>query len=470
MTGYTKHRFHTLDGMRGIAAIVVLVFHARHGNFRCFINSYLAVDFFFVLSGFVIFHSYADKIMRGMTFQEYVARRIGRLYPLMVVGVLLGAPVLYLKITTDLSDYTRRDFAETMLTNLFMLPYITAKEAAYGIFPTDPPLWSIAFEMLANLSFPLLLQLDKKRLITFCLAWLIVIMVSSLVRGLIIDHRMHFDINSGFTLENILGGFPRVFFGFACGMLLYRWFGNSRDQTRSINPWLLYVELVAMLLVPVFARGLYAVFFIAVLSPLTVWLGAFSVCRDRFTLRLSEFLGWLSYPLYCLHRPVLDAVKYLDPKDEWSIRFGVPEQIFEIGLSLIVAVLSGYVVQRLELQRRITNFLRPAAARTETASNFPKSPLCPGILLDIDAMTDKPADNPHMWIPYHGPEPYDEVCHLCGVFSGAHHNQPDPPAAQLPCPEQWPASNFTAEDFAGVEAEAEAQDRADGKSALYDRR
>jgi hypothetical protein len=79
------------------------------------------------------------------------------------------------------------------------------------------------------------------------------------------------------------------------------------------------------------------------------------------------------------------------------------------------------------------------------------------------------ANDPHMWIPYHGPEPYHEVCHLCGVFSGAHDSQPDPPAAQLPCPEQWPASNFTAEDLAALEAEAEAQDRADGKDALYDR-
>jgi hypothetical protein len=75
-----------------------------------------------------------------------------------------------------------------------------------------------------------------------------------------------------------------------------------------------------------------------------------------------------------------------------------------------------------------------------------------------------------MWIPYHGPEPYDEVCHLCGVFSRAHHQQPDPPAAKLACPEPWPESSLTDEDFAVLEAEAEAQDRADGKGALYDDR
>jgi hypothetical protein len=83
--------------------------------------------------------------------------------------------------------------------------------------------------------------------------------------------------------------------------------------------------------------------------------------------------------------------------------------------------------------------------------------------------TPTPADNPHMWIPYHGPEPYDEICHLCGVFSRPHRYQPDPPAAALPCPEPWPESSFTEEEFAALEAEAEAQDRADGKAALYDR-
>lgn len=89
----------------------------------------------------------------------------------------------------------------------------------------------------------------------------------------------------------------------------------------------------------------------------------------------------------------------------------------------------------------------------------------------MPAMSNKaPANNPHMWIPHHGPEPYDEVCHLCGVFSGAHrrHRLPDPPAAKLPCPKPWPESTFTDDDLAALEAEAEAQDRADGKGALYD--
>jgi hypothetical protein len=78
--------------------------------------------------------------------------------------------------------------------------------------------------------------------------------------------------------------------------------------------------------------------------------------------------------------------------------------------------------------------------------------------------------NPHMWIPNHSLEPFDEVCALCGVFSGAHKGQGEPAAASRPCPGQWPDSTMTNEDLAHLEAQAEAEDRAAGKGALYDDR
>jgi hypothetical protein len=85
-------------------------------------------------------------------------------------------------------------------------------------------------------------------------------------------------------------------------------------------------------------------------------------------------------------------------------------------------------------------------------------------------MEKVPLNNPHMWIPNHGPQPFDEICDLCGVFSGAHGGQPDPPEASRPCPEPWPGDNFTDEGLAALKAEAEAetQERADGKTYLYD--
>jgi len=76
-----------------------------------------------------------------------------------------------------------------------------------------------------------------------------------------------------------------------------------------------------------------------------------------------------------------------------------------------------------------------------------------------------------MWKPYHGPEPYEEVCDLCGVLRYAERKQrPEPPAASLPCPEPWPEAIITDEEFSAREAEAEEEDRANGKAALYDER
>ena len=64
-------------------------------------------------------------------------------------------------------------------------------------------------------------------------------------------------------------------------------------------------------------------------------------------------------------------------------------------------------------------------------------------------MKNVPADNPHMWRVYHGPEPFEEMCDLSGVFRYAERQQlPEPPAGFLPCPEPWPENNFTDEDLA----------------------
>src|ERR1700733_9805135 len=96
MTDYTKHRFYVLDGMRGIAAIIVMLYHFYLDmHLRYFKNSFVAVDFFFVLSGFVLCHAYGNKLLNGMSVGEFLARRIGRLYPLFALGVLMGVPFLW---------------------------------------------------------------------------------------------------------------------------------------------------------------------------------------------------------------------------------------------------------------------------------------------------------------------------------------------------------------------------------------
>jgi peptidoglycan/LPS O-acetylase OafA/YrhL len=115
-------------------------------------NPFLAVDFFFVLSGFVIFHAYEEKLLHRLTASEYLARRLSRLYTLMAVGLLGGLPVLYMRTVSTPSDYTSYDLVSTLATNLAMSPYMSTKTQLVdhvrhnvGLFPSDTPLSSISF-------------------------------------------------------------------------------------------------------------------------------------------------------------------------------------------------------------------------------------------------------------------------------------------------------------------------------------
>jgi hypothetical protein len=87
-----SHRFHLLDGLRGFAAILVVLYHMPPYLQRWFAcpNAFLAVDFFFCLSGFIIAYSYEDRILRGMSFRDFCSSRLIRLYPLYFLGSLFG--------------------------------------------------------------------------------------------------------------------------------------------------------------------------------------------------------------------------------------------------------------------------------------------------------------------------------------------------------------------------------------------
>ena len=95
----TKPHYNILDGLRGVAALMVVWFHV----FEAFATShvdqrinhgYLAVDFFFVLSGFVIGYAYDDRWGR-MTYRDFFMRRLIRLHPMVVMGMLIGAAAFY---------------------------------------------------------------------------------------------------------------------------------------------------------------------------------------------------------------------------------------------------------------------------------------------------------------------------------------------------------------------------------------
>ncbi|MWV27318.1 acyltransferase family protein [Erythrobacter sp. GH3-10] len=142
-----NERYHTLDAIRGVAAIVVAYYHFLAGagylGFgQPWIQGYLAVDLFFALSGFVIALSYEDKLRDGMGVGTFMMRRIIRLYPLFFLGLILGGGFLVLRAMLGATpDYSVSEVALEFGANLFMLPTLRQD----WLFPLNIPAWSLFF-------------------------------------------------------------------------------------------------------------------------------------------------------------------------------------------------------------------------------------------------------------------------------------------------------------------------------------
>jgi peptidoglycan/LPS O-acetylase OafA/YrhL len=117
-----------------------------------------------------------------------------------------------------------------------------------------------------------------------------------------------------------------------------------------------------MLLFPFYIKGLYSLLVIAVLAPLLVIQGGNAKCANRIILAASEFLGWISYPVYCLHFPVMSWMRAIDERVAFSTRFGIPCAVAAIIVTLLLAVTSAHVFDRLKLQQKLSNHLRGAFA------------------------------------------------------------------------------------------------------------
>jgi peptidoglycan/LPS O-acetylase OafA/YrhL len=240
-------------------------------------NAFIAVDFFFVLSGYVICYSYGHKIINGMRSSEYLLRRVARLFPMMALGLLLGSPAIYIT-TLSVDNQVYIDIKEIVvgdLYNIMFIPYLNfdkypemLSEPSGIIFPADSPLWSISFEMLASLLFVRLIFISAASLTKICLVSFVVLVFTSFLHGTAIVGNNVFDIERGWRTISIWGGLPRVLFGFSFGMIIYqieqtpsRYPWTKRFQNLNAHPdWVLYCALTAMLIFPFRLLGLYSVF------------------------------------------------------------------------------------------------------------------------------------------------------------------------------------------------------------------
>lgn len=347
-----RERFAILDGMRGLAALAVITDHVHSDLMTTLLpGRYLAVDFFFVLSGFVLAHVYLDRLRSGMTLGGFMKVRLVRLYPLYIAGTLLGAGLMFINIAQGWNDASFGQLATSLLFALFLLPC----PPPLSIWPDAPyalngPAWSLFFELFINTIFAI-----TARWVTpvVCLVFM------ALGGVLLVPTAFGFgQLDGGFAWSNFIAGFPRVTFSFFTGVWLYQI--RAHDRLPALPAWAAYVLLALVFMIPGegVIRSLVDLVAVLVVFPLLVATSA-NAPAGAALLRVSTVIGVLSYGVYILHVPLWGVISLA------MGRFGVElPGVLDVALVAaaalaVTAILDAYYDR--PLRRRLSRKRSPIA-------------------------------------------------------------------------------------------------------------
>lgn len=285
--------------MRGVAAFAVVLLHiGQLVELPIVHHGYLAVDFFFALSGFVLTTTYAPRFARGLTPGDFLKQRFIRLYPTFLAGVVVGIPVVFAQIYFGSGHALPMSVATVGAGfNLLMLP----APGADTLFPFDRPAWSLFFELLANVALCYaLLRITTKLLVAVCAISGFALLFAIMRYG---------SADIGHNWDQILFGLSRTSFSFCLGVLAAR---RPIFRATSYSAILLLAALAIILQLDVAAqyRWVYDAVGIFFILPIVAILGTGlnlppSLHRD------GSFLGDISYPLYAVHYPVIQALSFV---------------------------------------------------------------------------------------------------------------------------------------------------------------
>ena len=356
----TKPHFELLDGLRGTAAILVVFYHifegfsfaeitngAGDGIIRTLNHGHMAVDFFFILSGFVISYAYDDR-WSSMDTWQFFKRRLTRLHPMLIMGAIIGF------ITFAIAGFGRWDgtaastvWAVTaMLLTMLMIPALPG--APYEVrgngemFPLNGPGWSLFFEYLGNILYALIMR----RMSTKILA-ITTILLGAVHAWFFIGNISGYDmIGVGWTIDevNLWGGLVRMLFPLSMGMLLARTFRPRRIKGAF---WICSIALIVLFAAPpavstgnISLNSLYEFICIAFIFPLIVWVGACGSTGGKLTSKTNRLLGDLSYPLYIVHYPIMYIFyAWLIEKKHYTLNECPDTVLFVMAASILLALL-----------------------------------------------------------------------------------------------------------------------------------
>ena len=328
----SKPRYEVLDGLRGVAALMVIVFHCFETYVPTFgtqiVNhGYLGVDFFFALSGFVIGYAYDDRWDR-MTTWGYFKRRLTRLHPMVIAGTVVGAALFFFSgsyFPQTLSTPGWK-FALCFVMGLLMIPCGMGLDIrGWGELNSfNGPNWSLTFEYIGNILYAFVLRhLPKIVLAILCIGCAFFTLDLTMgwdVFGLFPDGPQYTVIGGwSLTKQQMYIGFTRLLYPFLCGLLISRILPtHMTDANPSGSPihlrggfWWCSLAIIVIFSVPCIGGetgvpdGLYQAVSILILFPIIVLAGAGSVTTGKKSTAVCKWLGDISYPIYITHYPIM---------------------------------------------------------------------------------------------------------------------------------------------------------------------
>jgi len=328
-----KTRYEVLDGLRGTAALAVVALHlcevfrpTAAGN--PLHHGYLAVDFFYMLSGFVIGHAYDDRWPQ-MSLRQFFGQRLRRLHPLVGLGMAAGlcayvagtrwldqppAPVLLL--------------AADLALGLLLLPAPSLPGRDGFTFSLNGPAWSLGQEYLANIVYALVGRNFSRAVLAALVAVsAMALLAMSASRG---------TLHLGWSWDTLWFAPVRTAFPFFAGLLIQRCGLALRPRPAWLGGWIaLSLALLAAFFAPhlagggrIKANGLLEAALVIGVFPLVIALGAAGEARGAVA-RLCRLAGAISYPLYIVHYPLVRLyadwvwTRQVDPAVELAVGAGL---------------------------------------------------------------------------------------------------------------------------------------------------
>lgn len=283
-------RYATLDGMRGVAALLVALFHFQQRLGAPSIDGYLAVDLFFVLSGLVLTQIYEPRFARGLGPLRFTMQRFFRFYPLYALGFAAGALCLSVSPPPELTGLGMLAKAAALLFGGVMLP----TPFSASLYPLNGAAWSLFFELAVNLLFAALLwRLPRTALL---------VVAAPALLYLCVVVRAPLYLNIGWRWEDLSAGCARTLFSFTAGILIGRTLAGVERRGSNLALILPLLASLPIVIPSTHPKG-WTLLAVAAFFPLVVALSA-TVEPPQFARRAMLGLGSISFPLYAIHWPL----------------------------------------------------------------------------------------------------------------------------------------------------------------------